>query len=105
MSVSLILHHKLTGECREVPVATERGFREGWLPVCLRLRLQLVPMFSGGAFTSVPPGFIPAITQELGVMRSALAADSDSAWIVEQIDAILIALTETDPAEWEYSFG
>jgi hypothetical protein len=100
-----MLHHKLTNEAREVPVATERGFREGWLPVCRRLGLQLVPMFSGGAFTRVTPDFIPEITRELRAMRSALGADPGSAWIVEQIDAILTALTETDLVEWEYSFG
>ena len=105
MSVSLMLRHNLTGECREIPVATERGFREGWLPVCQQLCLQLVPMFSGGALTSLPPDLIPAIVRELKAMRSALGAEPESAWIVEQIDAILTALTETAPAEWEYSFG
>jgi hypothetical protein len=100
-----MLHHKVTGECREVPVATQRGFEEGWLPVCQQLGLWLVPMFCGGALTRVPPDLIPNISRELRVMRSALVSDTDSAWVVEQIDAILTALAETDPAEWEYSFG
>jgi hypothetical protein len=105
VSVSLMLHHRLTNECREVPVATQRGFREGWLPVCRQLGLQLVPKFSGGALTSVSPDLIPEITRELRAMHSAVGADPESAWIVEQIEAILTALTETDPTEWEYSFG
>ena len=91
MSVSLMLHHKVTDECREVPIATERGFREGWLPVCLQLDLHLVRMFQGGALTGVPPEYLPEIARELGVMRSALIADPDRAWVVEQIDAILTA--------------
>ncbi len=43
MSVSMGLRHKTTGEYREVPIASLRGFTEGWLPACERLGLQFVP--------------------------------------------------------------
>jgi hypothetical protein len=100
-----MLRHKATGESREVPIATERGFEEGWLPVCLHLGLYLVPMFQGGAFTDVSPEFLPHIARELRVMRSALVDDPASAWIVERIDAVRAAFADCDPAEWEYYFG
>jgi len=105
MSVSLMLHHRSRNEVREVPIATEHGFREGWLPVCQRLGLHLVPMFSGGALTPVPANLLPAIIDELTLMRSALNSDRDRGWIVEQIDAILAAFWETSPDEWDYTIG
>ena len=100
-----MLHHRSRNEVREVPIATEHGFPDGWLPVCQRLGLYLVPMFSGGALTTVPANLLPTITDELTLMRSALNNDRDRAWIVEQIDAILAAFRETSPDEWEYSIG
>jgi hypothetical protein len=105
MSVSLMLQNKATGEFREVPVASQSGFEVSWLQFCRQLGLQLVPMFSSGALTSVPDEFIPEIVRELRLLLAATEASSDSEWIAESIRGILTAFAETNPSEWEYSFG
>lgn len=105
MAVSMGLRHNVSGEYREVPVATLRAFREDWLPACQRLDLQFVPLFAGGALTTVPPELIPDIVRELRTLLAALVNDRTSEWIVERVRAILTAFAETNPAEWEYDFG
>jgi hypothetical protein len=99
------LSHKATGEYREVPIASLGGFTEGWLRLCQQLGLHLVPLFSGGALTTVPDELIPEIVRELRLLLVNVEPDPDSAWIAERVNDILTAFAETNPAEWEYSFG
>ncbi|MCI0701217.1 MAG: DUF4404 family protein [Planctomycetia bacterium] len=93
------------GESREVPIASQRGFTESWLPLCERLGLQFVSLFAGGALTTIPEELIPEITRELRLLLAEVEAAPDHAWIAERINNILTAFAETNPAEWEYSFG
>lgn len=99
------LQNRQTGEFREVPLGSLRGFNEDWLPACERLGLVWVPQFSGGALTVVPDELINPIRQELCQLRSALLGAKQGAWIVERIDSALAAFAETNPTEWEYGFG
>ena len=105
MSVSLMLRNKVTGEFREVPVASQQGFEVNWLQFCHQLGLQLVPLFSGGALTAVPEELIPEIVRELRLLLAITEASPDSAWIARSVRGILAAFAETDAVEWEYSFG
>ena len=105
MSVSLMLHHKLTGDLREIPIASQSGFVEGWLPICERLGLVWVPEFTGGALTRVPKDLIPEITRELELMLAEVKGNTEGEWITERINYVLTAIAEVNPAEWEYSFG
>ncbi len=105
MSVSMSLKNRHTGEFRDVPLGSLRGFNEHWLPACERLGLVWVPHFSGGALTVVPDELIGPILQELCQLRLALLGAEQLAWIVERIDSVLAAFAETNAEEWEYSFG
>jgi|GEM_PF-3737994 len=105
MSVSMGLRHKTSGEYREVPIASSRGFIEGWLPLCEQLGLQYIPLFNGGAFTTVPEDLIPEIIRELRLLHTKVENDSGRAWIAERVTDILAAFAETNPKEWEYDFG
>jgi hypothetical protein len=105
MAVSIGLLNKATGEYREVPVATLATFRNAWLPLCERLGLLWVPLFAGGALTTVPEHAIPDIIRELHTLAAELSSDPDMDWLRERVDAILAAFAETNPAEWEYDFG
>jgi hypothetical protein len=99
------LQNKTTQEYREVPIASLRGFREGWVPLCERLGLQFVPLFVGGALTVVPDQLIPEIIRELHLLFAEVNSVPDCEWIAERINAILAAFTETSPTEWQYDFG
>jgi hypothetical protein len=105
MSVSLMLKHKSTGEFREVPIASSRGFDENWRQLSQQLGLHFVPLFSGSALTKVSDELIPEIIRELHLLLETAEADPDSEWIAERARNILNALAETNPTEWEYSFG
>lgn len=105
MSVSMGLQHKATGEYRNVALASLRGFTEGWLPLCERLGLQFVPLFSGGALTTVPDELVPEIIRELRLLLAEAEVASETAWIAERVRNVLAAFAETNPTEWEYDFG
>ena len=105
MAVEMGLRSKATGEYRVVPVATLRSFREVWLPFCERLGQVWIPLFAGGALTTVPSHVIPDVIHELQTLRAEAMTAPDVAWIAESIEAILATFSETNPAEWEYDFG
>ena len=105
MSVSLMLRNKLTDECREVPVASQQGFTVSWLQFCQQLGLELVPLFAGGALTTVSDDLIPEIVRELRLLLAAAETSPDSEWIAMSVRGILAAFADTNPTEWEYSFG
>lgn len=104
MSVALLIRNRLTGKDRYVPISSSGGWREVWLPLCLRFGLVYVRDFEGGALTSVPPELIPAILHELSLLAEVVVTEGHE-WIAERIANITTAFAETNPDEWEYSFG
>ena len=105
MSVELGIRHRDTGEYEVVPVATAEAFRRVWLPACERLGLELVPLFCGGALTTVPPELVPRITAEVERLRGWAFAQPDGEYLADRCSGILAALARTDPAACEYDFG
>lgn len=100
-----MLRHRTTGEVREVPIAAQATFREVWQQVAARLGLELVPLLTGGALTSTPPGLIPSLARELEALQSAEAAGPHGEYLADRIGDLLTAFAQHDPADWEYSFG
>src|SRR5262245_8019614 len=105
MTVEMGIRHRDTGEYEVVPVATAASFRSVWLPACERLGLGLVPLFSGGALTTVPPEMVPQIIAEVERLRVAAAGSPDGDYLADRCSGILAAFARTDPALCEYDFG
>ena len=105
MSVEMGIRHRDTGEYEVVPVATLDTFRRVWLPACERLGLELVPLFAGGALTTVPAELVPQIVAEVVRLRDATAELPDGGYLADRCSGILAAFARTDPAACEYDFG
>lgn len=105
MSVSMLIHDLVTGETEEVPVACTETFQDVWLPVCERLGLQLVPLFSGGALATVPMELIPQIVVELGRLRDAADCLPEGDYLARRCMGLLDAFARTDAAQCCYSIG
>src|SRR5262245_12514429 len=105
MTVEMGIRHRATGTYEVVPIATTNGFREIWLPACEHLGLKLVPLFSGGGLTVVPPELIPGIIAELEKLRGWAAEQPASQGLVERCAGILAALNRADSTMCEYDFG
>ena len=99
------IRHRDTGEYEVVPVATAEAFHRVWLPACERLGLELVPLFAGGALTTVPPNLIPQIVAEVEQLWIESAELSDGDYLACRCAGILAAFARTDPAVCEYDFG
>jgi hypothetical protein len=105
MTVSMGIKHRGSGDYEVVPVATNRTFREVWLPACKGLGLSLVPLFFGGAFLHVPPNLVPGIVSELERLREWASSREDGAYLVDRCGDILAAFARTDPGACDYDFG
>lgn len=105
MTVEMGIRHCDSGEYEVLPVATSETFRRVWVPACERLGLELVPLFSGGALTTVPAELIPRIVAEVERLRGWATEQSDGEYLVDRCSGILAAFARTDPAVCEYDFG
>jgi hypothetical protein len=105
MAIEMGIRHRDSGEYEVVPVATSETFRRVWLPACERLGLALVPLFAGGALTTVPPELVPQIVAEVERLRADAAALPDGDYLADRCSGILAAFARTDPAGCEYDFG
>lgn len=105
MSVEMGIRHRDTGDYEVVPVAALDTFRRVWLPACERLGLELVPLFAGGALTTVPPELVPRIVAEVERLRAWAATQLDGDYLAERCAGILAAFARTDTAACEYDFG
>jgi len=105
MTVEMGIRHRDTGEYEVVPVATSETFRRVWLPACERLGLRLVPLFAGGALTTVPPDLVPQIVAEVEQLQAGAAELRDGDYLADRCSGILAAFGRTDPAACEYDFG
>ena len=104
MTVEMGIRHRDSGGYEVVPVATAASFRSVWLPACERLGLELVPMFAGGALTTVPPELVPRIIAEVERLRGWAAGQPDGEYLADRCSGILAAFARTDPAACEYDF-
>jgi hypothetical protein len=98
MTVEMGIRHHATGEYEVVPVATSDTFRRVWLPACERLGLEFVPLFAGGALTTVPAELVPQIVAEVERLRAATLATPDGDYLADRCSDILAAFARTDPA-------
>lgn len=105
MTVEMGIRHHTTGEYEVVPVATSDTFRRVWLPVCERLGLEFVPLFAGGALTTVPADLVPRIVAEVERLRAAAVEWPDGEYLADRCSGILAAFARTDPAACDYDFG
>ena len=105
MTVEMGIRHRESGEYEVVPVATTETFRTLWCPAAERLGLKLVPLFSGGALTSVPADLIPQIIAEVMTLQQWAATQPDEAYLVDRCTGILSAFERTDPSKCDYDFG
>ncbi len=105
MTVEMGIRHRDTGAYEVVPVATSEAFRRVWLPACERLGLELVPLFAGGALTTVPTDLVPRIIAEVSRLRTDAVAVNDGEYLAERCSDILDAFERTDPTVCEYDFG
>jgi hypothetical protein len=105
MTVEMGIRYRDSGEYEVVPVATSETFRLVWLPACERLGLELVPLFAGGALTTVPPELVPRIVAEVERLRAWAAGQPDGEYLADRCLGILAAFARTDPAECAYDFG
>ena len=105
MTVEMGIRHRDSGEYEVVPVSTSATFDSVWLPAAERLGLELVPLFAGGALTTVPPDLVPRIVAEVRRLRDWAATQPDGDYLVERCAAILDAFERTNPANCEYDFG
>jgi hypothetical protein len=105
MSVEMGIRHRDSGEYEVVPIATLDTFRRVWLPACEELGLELVPLFAGGALTSVPPDLVPRIIDEVLRLWIASVRLPEREHLADRCQSILAALARTEPALCEYDFG
>lgn len=105
MTVEMGILHRDSGEYEVVPVATLATFRNTWLPACKQLGLEWVPLFAGGALTTVPTGLIPQIIAELERLKSWAEMRPDGDYLAERCAGILAAFRRTDPMACRYDFG
>ena len=105
MSVEMGIRHRDSGEYELVPVATSESFRTLWLPAARRLGLEFVPLFSGGALTTVLPDLVPRIVAEVRRLRDWAANQPDGGYLADRCAGILHAFERTDPSRCEYDFG
>jgi hypothetical protein len=105
MTVEMGIRHRDSGEYEVVPVATSETFRGVWLPACEQLGLELVPLFAGGALTTVPPKLVSQIVAEVERLRSWAIDQPNSEYLADRCSAILAAFARTDPMACEYDFG
>jgi hypothetical protein len=105
MTVEMGILHRSSGEYEVVPVATTETFRSVWLPACDRLGLKLVPLFAGGALTTVPLELVPQIVDEVERLRAGSAGLPNGDYLADRCSDVLAAFSRTDPASCEYNFG
>lgn len=105
MSVEMGIWHRDSGEYEVVPVATLDTFRRVWLPACERLGLELVPLFAGGALTTIPLELVPRIVDEVERLRGWAAGQPDGEYLADRCSGILAAFARTDATGCEYDFG
>jgi hypothetical protein len=105
MTIEMGILHRESGEYEIVPVATNKTFREVWLPACERLGMSLVPLFYGGALVHIPPNLLPRIVSELKQLRKWAASQQDDDYLVDRREDILAAVARTDPDECDYDIG
>jgi choline dehydrogenase-like flavoprotein len=105
VSVEMGIRHRVSGEYKVVPVATSDTFRRVWLPACEQLGLELVPLFAGGALTTVPPELVPQIIAEVERLRGWARAQASGEYLADRCSDILAAFARTDPTGCEYDFG
>jgi len=105
MSIEMGIRHRGSGEYEVVPVSTSGTFEKVWRPAAERLGLEFVPLFSGGALTTVPTELVPRIVAEVRRLRGWAATQPDGNYLVERCSDILAAFERTDPSQCEYDFG
>ena len=105
MTVEMGILHRPSGRYEVVPVATAETFRTVWLPAAERLGLGLVPLFSGGALTTVPVELVSRIVSEVIQLRDWAATQPGGGYLAARCRDILTAFERTDPLECEYDFG
>lgn len=105
MTIEMGILDSDSGEYSVVPVATVAAFQGVWLPACERLGLELVPLFGGGALTTVPPELVLQIVAEIERLRSWAAEWQVDSYLADRCSDILAAFARTDPAVCHYDFG
>jgi len=104
MGVQLFIHRKNTPEPDYYSVTGAAGWRAIWLPAANELSLNLVPHLGDGAFSELPPEYLPQVIIQLGRLRDWMA-DQGHDLYVEHLDRILPALAAVIPGEDKVSFG
>jgi len=88
MSIALMTKSKTNPEVRElVPVAPQKTFTSRWLPACVILKLEWVPLFETGI--TVDPSNMDAVLGELGLLRQWMASRADDNYEVERISRLI----------------
>jgi hypothetical protein len=86
-------------------VSGMNGWRDHWLVGAADLGLEIVPGLAEGRYAGVfPPEQITPLVGELRRLRSWMEARGFDLY-VGFIDRICRVFVETDPGEYEYSFG
>jgi hypothetical protein len=105
LGINFVVTKKGTSEHELYIVSGANGWQAAWLPACKELGLQIVPNLSGGTYSHFfPPEDIPQLVRELSLLRPWMN-DAGFDLFVSFIDRMLRVFAETDPNEYEYSFG
>lgn len=100
MSVALLFKMN-TGQEKfdSIPISTEDAFAKRWLPGCVALKLQKVPLFSDGI--DIESGEIPDILDELQRLRKWMLESysvQDAEFLTGRLDRLVAKLRELERA-------
>lgn len=104
MGVDFFVTKKGTSDHELYIVSGVNGWRDIWLPACTELGLEIVPFLGDGRYTIFSPEEIPQLLRELTLLRPTMEEGGYERF-VETIDCILRVFADTNPEEYEYSFG
>src|SRR5262249_23217427 len=76
-----------------------------WLPACPHLGLRLVPHFHDGALSTVSPEDLSEIVVELEALRAWAARADNTAFVLQRVGGILLALRGSASESCEYDLG
>lgn len=105
MGVNFVVTRKGTSEHELHIVSGMSGWQNYWLVGARELDLEIVPHLADGSYSACfPSKDIPALVGELKRLRHWMVV-RELDLHVGFIDRIIGVFGETDPAEFEYSFG
>ena len=94
MSVGLLIISKSNPEQRDlIPIAPQKIFTSKWLPGCVALNLEWVPLFETGI--PVDSSNVVPILRELDLLQQWMSERVDYAYEVERISRLIRELEKT----------